>query len=366
MRRFPPAGLVVPWLVLASVAAARAQSLTTAMPYLARDGGLPSNPFLAGIALAEREGPIGMRLSGAVGDPLTSAHGTSGLPLGPRFAWSGDVDVLLSAPGGGSGSLTPTLFAGAGVHGVERADGTRESAPIWNAGAALELSILPALSLEGEARYRMPLADSAAIPAGFSRGWEYRVGLTFRFGHPQGQVAADRPTFITRRRGSVVHPVLSTSAGAVLGEAEAYLGTPYRYGGTTPAGFDCSGFVQYVYGREGILLPRTSRQMAGVGDGVEGALATLAPGDLMLFASNGDRIDHVAIYAGHERIIHATASGDGVRYDDLATPRGAWFVRHMVAARRVIGRPSNSTRHRANAFAGTPDSLDPPDHAPRP
>jgi hypothetical protein len=61
----------------------------------------------------------------------------------------------------------------------------------------------------------------------------------------------------------------------------------------------------------------------------------LVPGDLVMFAEPGEPISHVAIYAGHNRIIHATSSGGSVRFDDLGTRRGEWFVEHLVAARRV-------------------------------
>jgi hypothetical protein len=68
------------------------------------------------------------------------------------------------------------------------------------------------------------------------------------------------------------------------------------WGGETPKGFDCSGFVQYVYRAEGVELPRTSRQMAGSGFAV--SRNEMAIGDLMLFADSGEPISHVAIYAG--------------------------------------------------------------------
>ena len=128
----------------------------------------------------------------------------------------------------------------------------------------------------------------------------------------------------------------AASAGRVVPTAERYLGTPYRYGGTSPVtGFDCSGFVQYVFARNKVKLPRTSRQQAKVGKAMPRRFKSLSAGDLVMFAEPGEPISHVAIYAGRNRIIHASSSGGAVRYDDLGTRRGKWFVDHMVAARRV-------------------------------
>jgi cell wall-associated NlpC family hydrolase len=93
--------------------------------------------------------------------------------------------------------------------------------------------------------------------------------------------------------------------------------------------------VQYVFARNAVRLPRTSRQQAKVGTPMPRDFKRLAPGDLVMFAERGEPISHVAIYAGRGRIIHATASGGEVRYDDLTTRRGKWFVQHLVAARRV-------------------------------
>jgi cell wall-associated NlpC family hydrolase len=129
----------------------------------------------------------------------------------------------------------------------------------------------------------------------------------------------------------------TASAARVLVTAESYLGEKYVYGGETPrGGFDCSGFVQYVFGRHGVDLPRTSRQQAGAGRGLSGKIAALKPGDLMLFSSKGGRVDHVAIYAGDNRILHSSAGAGGVVYDDLSTPRGKWYLARHVASRRVL------------------------------
>ncbi|MGI8618554.1 MAG: C40 family peptidase [Gemmatimonadaceae bacterium] len=166
-------------------------------------------------------------------------------------------------------------------------------------------------------------------------------------------------------RGTTVSRGGSSRAGAqVVARGEQYLGVPYKWGGSTPAGFDCSGFVQYIYRDQGVSLPRTSRQMAHAGAALPNDISWLREGDLMLFAGDGSRIDHVAIYAGNNQIIHSTSSGKGVRYDDLGSSRGRWYVTHMVAARRV----TDNGRSLVNSLVtgNIPfDFYDPPDGAPR-
>lgn len=168
----------------------------------------------------------------------------------------------------------------------------------------------------------------------------------------------------------VASRVPAGSAARVLPTAERYLGVPYRWGGTSPkTGFDCSGFVRYVFAKHGTRLPRTSRQQASSGQRLRAVWSALRPGDLVLFAEPGRRISHVAIYAGRRRIIHATGSGRRVRYDALDTKRGKWFARHLVAARRVSPRGASivSDLLSKDSREAVPlVELDPPDRAPAP
>jgi cell wall-associated NlpC family hydrolase len=144
----------------------------------------------------------------------------------------------------------------------------------------------------------------------------------------------------TGTSGGASRSSASRTAAAVLENAESYLGVRYTWGGESAReGFDCSGFVQHVFRQEGIGLPRTSREQARVGQPLAPAVRALEPGDLMFFDASGNDgvIDHVAIYAGDDRMIHSSSSGNGVAYDDLSSERGRFFVSRMVTARRVMG-----------------------------
>lgn len=156
------------------------------------------------------------------------------------------------------------------------------------------------------------------------------------------------------------------TARRILASGEDLIGTPYVWGGSTPRGFDCSGFVQYIYREHGVTLPRTSRQMAHAGVRVPVHIASLVPGDLMLFSGATSTISHVAIYAGNGRILHSSSSGHGVGYDRLDdTKRGRYFVSHFVAARRVIENGASLVQSLSSIERLAPfDHFDPPDQAP--
>jgi len=139
----------------------------------------------------------------------------------------------------------------------------------------------------------------------------------------------------SRSRRIPESPPASSAATRVLHTADSYRGVPYVWGGNTPKGFDCSGFTRYVFGKNGVTLPRTSREQVHAGVAVPADFRYLRPGDLMMFAEPGEAISHVAIYAGNGWIIHASSSVGGVGYTDLNSG-GDWFVQYFVAARRVL------------------------------
>ncbi|HWP96197.1 MAG TPA: NlpC/P60 family protein [Syntrophomonadaceae bacterium] len=121
-------------------------------------------------------------------------------------------------------------------------------------------------------------------------------------------------------------------AGTVLQTAAKYLGTPYKYGGSRPGGFDCSGFVQYVYGQYGYDLPRTAASQASVGKRVD--KSNLKPGDLVFFACGTSGISHAGIYAGNGQFIHSSSPrSGGVIYSSLSE---SYYEESYVGARRVL------------------------------
>lgn len=132
-------------------------------------------------------------------------------------------------------------------------------------------------------------------------------------------------------------PVASMSpkqSSDVLSRAVNVLGTPYRWGGSSPKkGFDCSGLVKYAFNDVAdVDLPRTSNAMAQ-GHGIKVAKGDLKPGDLIFFNIKSRRVNHVAIYLGNDRFIHAPRRGKRVSIDNLNKP---YWQKHYVVAKRVL------------------------------
>lgn len=138
-------------------------------------------------------------------------------------------------------------------------------------------------------------------------------------------------TTATTQKESTPRATRSTNStgNKVVNLAQGVLGSPYKYGGSSPNGFDCSGLVYYTHSKLGISVPRTTRQQAQHADTLR--LRDVEPGDILFFKIYGNRISHVGIYAGNNQFIHAPKSGKFVSYASIDDP--FWRQRFVKAGR---------------------------------
>ena len=376
MHTLSPRTFLVAVLTFAGTRA-QAQSRYELSPFASVNRSLDGSPALVGAALTtygrSLGGIVGMRFGGGYDVRALTSSGTTRAERG----WVADADAVISPArfpviGPLLGGFLPTLFSGLGVEGLRRSDGTGGQNLVASYGVGVSRR-LGSIAFETEARHRVPVnwggSSSDATTSPITRsGFEYRVGFSIGFGGkstPRGIPSLPIP--LGARASSRAEPAPTASASAVLSTADDYLGTRYSYGGAMPqTGFDCSGFVQFVYRRNGVTLPRTSRQQATSGRSLAAKLDGLRAGDLLFFSQQGDVIDHVAIYAGNDRILHSSSSGGGVRYDDLGSSRGKWFRDRLVAVRRVLGDDASFVDPTIVAQLDRDQKLDPPDSAPKP
>jgi cell wall-associated NlpC family hydrolase len=152
----------------------------------------------------------------------------------------------------------------------------------------------------------------------------------------QAQLAAQRAALIQAKEDDAVGASASSPEGVsvappsqyggVVGVAMQYLGTPYVWGGAAPGGFDCSGFVMYVFAQMGVSLPHHAADQFNYG--VPVSRDQLEPGDLVFF----DGLGHVGIYIGGGQFVHAPHTGDVVKISSL---NDSWYAATYVGARRI-------------------------------
>ncbi|MQA89613.1 MAG: hypothetical protein GEU90_05195 [Gemmatimonas sp.] len=339
-------------LALLLPATLNAQARTAVSAYVASDPGLANNPLLIGGTFAREHGIFATR--GSLGLDVTTAPVPTADSLAAPTSGIGSADfdglLYIGNPRGGT-TLIPYALAGIGIRGV-RADGIGIAAN-YSYGGGFRAPFGRGFSFEGEARYRKSFAETLDRPDRVvGNGMEFRAALNVGFGgrsavpRPGNVPAFPRPVgvptpsgpFATAPRTSGLNADTRLRvASATIQTAERYIGVPYLWGGNTPqTGFDCSGFIRYVYDLNGVSVPRVSQDQARFGNALPLEIGQFQVGDLLAFASNGRDVDHTALYAGGGRIIHSSSSGSGVRYDDLGSSRGRWFLEHLVAARRVI------------------------------
>ena len=157
------------------------------------------------------------------------------------------------------------------------------------------------------------------------------------------KLTVNRPTQLSKAHGKAVPGLVAVNtkqSSTVLSRAVNVLGTPYRWGGSSPSkGFDCSGLVKYAFNDvKAVDLPRTSNAMAS-GHGLKVDRKDLKPGDLLFFKLKSRQVNHVAIYLGNDRFIHAPRRGKSVSIDTLKKP---FWDKNYVIAKRVLPKEQNN------------------------
>jgi cell wall-associated NlpC family hydrolase len=190
----------------------------------------------------------------------------------------------------------------------------RHRLPGWARLAIVVTGLLPAVT--GYASGAVHQTRRVAMSADGSRSIGGSAGdeTTTRGGYAVS--LADRRHDVSSAHGG--HPVARM--------ATRYVGTPYVWGGASPSGFDCSGFVKYVYAKLGVVLPRTVRDQYAIGTAV--SRDRLRAGDIVFF----DRLRHNGVYLGDGRLIHASTMDGAVR---IAKLNEGWFKKRWVGARRL-------------------------------
>ena len=153
--------------------------------------------------------------------------------------------------------------------------------------------------------------------------------------HPAASASppASAPPASTPDPGAPVAPPAARGAAAygITGTALTLRGAPYRSGGSDPSGFDCSGFVQYVFGQNGVAVPRTVTEQFRAGRQVDAP--QMEAGDLVFFTTVSAGASHVGIAIGGDEFVHAPSGTGEVRVERLSAPY--WSTR-FVGARRVL------------------------------
>ena len=331
-RRVRMLAVPVAALLAVSVSPARAQVLEGRVGrFYASDGWTAfavgfARP-LGGIFRVQVHGDVFRRVGGAAG-------GFAGLGT--------DITALRS------GRQGPYIVAGLSG-GLGSETGSSFSTPwgSWSAGAGYDVFPMSFLSIGAEGRWRQ-------LSLGGRKGVELAVGMAIHTG--RGGATPSRPLPPPARRAAVPSLEDSVESGSplaleaapqekpatltdsIIATATEVMGRRYEFGGTGSdgEGFDCSGLIQYAYGKHGIKLPRRSVDQAREGRKIERKVKKLAPADILTFSNHGGAVTHVGLYVGGGRFIHSASRGVQVSTLSAEDPYGRWWYKRWVGVRRVV------------------------------
>jgi hypothetical protein len=279
-------------------------------------------------------------------------------PLGGVFRHQIHADLLRRTGGLGSvaglgidmtafrrGEEGPYLVAGlSGGLGSEGSNDFGQLWGSWSAGAGYDVFPVSFMSIGAEARWRR-------LSLGRREGIEIAIGLAVHGRKDSQRHRVPRPGALPVRdqpppadsvvsAGSLPDPsrILQDLNDSIIATATEAMGRPYSYGGTGEGGegFDCSGLIQYSYGKHGIALPRRSTDQAREGRKIERRLKLLSPADILTFSNHGGKVSHVGLYIGDGRFIHSATKGVQVSVLSPDDPYGRWWYKRWVGVRRIV------------------------------
>ena len=260
-----------------------------------------------------------------------------------RTQTGGELSLAMGRRGGG------LYLVGSLGMGVRHENGNVDA--LWSAGAGYGLRLLGFVQLGVEARYRVEDTSVRGfwrVGPGNRRGFSLDARLALGLpggGGGRGQPQPTGPTYsppsapeiFEAAHGEGVTEESADLAVSVVQTALDAMGTPYKWGGSSEGGYDCSGLIQYAFGEHGILLPRVSRDQARAGTLIDKDVAALRPGDILGFSIEGRGVSHVGLYVGDGTFIHSASSG-GVKLSSLTAtdPESRWWRQRWIVARRVL------------------------------
>lgn len=244
-----------------------------------------------------------------------------------------------------SGDQGPYLVAGlSGGLGSESSNSFSDLWGSWSAGAGYDLFPVSFMSIGAEGRWR-------GVSLTGEQGVELALGVAVHLGRgsppprpspPRAQAPGasllPETTISSPPPEAGPQPKPVTLADSIIATAKDVMGRPYTFGGTGAdgEGFDCSGLIQYAYGKHGVPLPRRSTDQAREGRKIDRELKRLAPADILTFSNRGGRVTHVGLYIGEGRFIHSATRGVQVSTLSAEDPYGRWWYKRWVGVRRIV------------------------------